>query len=234
MEEFFQNNYSLLTRLVEFIAALTGVLSYNKYKHTPIKYFIYFLVGVLFLELIGSYPRYLKSLEVNWLEGTLFEQNYWIYTIFWKVGSVLFMVFFFRKILRNAKSKMILKYLAILFLLSTIIYYTFNFKKLFLHFSPYFVDLSGALIVLLCASFYFVEVLQTDKILSFYKSIDFYISATIFVWWLIVTPIIFYNIYYSASDWNFIVLKWQLYLSANIFMYLTFSFALLWCKPQKN
>lgn len=234
MEEFFENNYSLLTRLVEFIAALTGVLCYKKYKDTPVKYFIYFLVGVLFLELIGSYPRYVKKLEITWLKETLFEHNYWFYTIFWKIGSVLFMIFFFRKILKNKIVKEVLKYSALLFLLSAVVYYIFNFKKLFLNFSPYFIDVSGAFIVLFCAAFYFVEVLKTDKILSFYKSIDFYISATVFVWWLIVTPITFYNIYYSASDWNFIVLKWQIYLSANIFMYLTFSFALLWCKPQKT
>ena len=92
----------------------------------------------------------------------------------------------------------------------------------------------GALIILLCTIFYFIEILQSEKILIFYKSLNFYISAAIFIWWLIVTPIVFYDIYMSNSDWNFIFLRWQIYLFANIIMYLTFTFALIWYKPEKK
>jgi hypothetical protein len=44
--------------------------------------------------------------------------------------------------------------------------------------------------------------------------------------------LVFYDIYNTNGDWNFIFLKWQIYLSANVFMYLTFTFALIFCKPD--
>lgn len=109
-----------------------------------------------------------------------------------------------------------------------------NFELLFIKSAYWGITIFGALIVLFGAVSYFIEVLKSDKILDFYKSIDFYISATVFIWWLVITPISFYNIYFTTADWNFIILKWQIYLFANIFMYGMFSFALLWCKPQNN
>ena len=93
-------------------------------------------------------------------------------------------------------------------------------------------DILGSLIIFLCTVFYFFEILQSDNILTFYKLLNFYISTAIFIWWLIITPLVFYDIYNSNYDWNFIFLKWQIYLFANIFMYSTFTFALIFCKPE--
>ena len=92
----------------------------------------------------------------------------------------------------------------------------------------------GAFIILLCISFYFIEILNSDKVLNFYKSINFWISITLLIWWLVITPLVFYDIYFSAVDWNFIILKWQIYLMMNIFMYTSFTIALIWCKPENN
>lgn len=54
--------------------------------------------------------------------------------------------------------------------------------------------------------------LQSETILSFYKSINFYISSTILIWWLVITPLVFFQIYFLNVDWSFIILRWQIYL----------------------
>ena len=78
-------------------------------------------------------------------------------------------------------------------------------------------------------------------------STTFYISVVIFIWWLIITPLTFYDLFYGSvdlskpfrhpeffGDINYITLRKRIYLFSNIFMYLTFIFALIWCRPEKD
>ena len=119
------------------------------------------------------------------------------------------------------------------FVLFSIVYISLNIDDFFNSSLP-IIGILGAIIIFLCAVFYFLEILLSDSILLFYKSINFYISAAIFMWWLIVTPLVFFENYNTTSDWDFVFLKWQIKLFANIFMYLTFTFGLIWCRPQKD
>src|SRR5690606_16038709 len=164
---------------------------------------------------------------------TVFIRNFWWTTFYWKIGAILFFSFYYHGILANKRFKMILKYSGYSFLIFSSIYVLCNWDAYFVQFFP-IISILGAVIVFLCTAFYFFEILNSEKILTFYRSIDFYISAAIFIWWLIITPLVFYDIYNSHSDWKFIFLKWQIYLFANIVMYLTFTCALVFCKPDKN
>ena len=64
---------------------------YKKYKNTSVKVFIWFLVWIVIVEIVGSYPRYLKDLELFYIiEGTRLEKNYWWFTINWSSTATLF------------------------------------------------------------------------------------------------------------------------------------------------
>jgi len=216
------------------MAASTGLLLYHKYKATEAKYFIWFLIYVVLMEFIGMYPSYFSKFGITYIiEDSIFEYNYWYYTIFWFMGSTLFYIFYYRKILTDHRFKDILKYIGILFIIGFAVNIFISWKEFFDSFFP-FVNILGAFIILLCLTFYFIEMLQSDQILSFYKSLNFYISATLLVWWLVITPLVFYNIYFSTADWNFVFLRRDIYLFVNIFMYSSFTFALPWCRPQNN
>ncbi|WP_418513728.1 hypothetical protein [Corallibacter sp.] len=234
MEEFIKNNYINLTHLVEAIAAVTAIFCYKKYKNTAAKFFVFFLVYVFIIDFIGSYTSYIHGGVFEFLEGSLIEKNYWWFTICWRILGVLFLAFYYRKLLSNKFQKKVLKLVSIAFLFASVIYYIFNYEALFYEESKLFIVITGTLIILICFVFYFVEILQSERILNFYKSINFYISAVFFIWWLLTTPLIFYDVYYTTADWNFIILKWQIFLTANIFMYLMFTFALLWCNPEND
>jgi len=218
------------------LAAIIGLLCLNKYKHTVVKYFIYFLVYVVFIEILGYYPFFSINYEsFNWIheitKGTLFEENYLWYAIFWKVGATLFISFYYRLILINDLNKTIIKYLTYIFLITSIIYFALNYE-VYYNSELKLIRFFGSFLIILCTVFYFVEILQSDKIITFYKSINFYFSSVFFIWFLIKTPLAFYQIYYSTADWNFVFLKRDIILVSNVFMYLTFIIALLWCKPQ--
>lgn len=240
MSEFIKQNYFFITHTIELLAAVIGLLLYKKYKPTAAKYFIYFLVYLTICDFIGLYTKFVKPDKfLNFLIGTVFEKNYWWTTSYWKVGAILFFAFYYYKILKIKRFRSIIKFNSYIFLVFSIIYIALNWHDFFVRFFP-IISILGAVIILMCAVFYFIEILQSDKILTFYRSINFYISSAIFTWWLIITPIVFYDIYYSYdiknsfNDRNFAILRQGIYLFANIFMYLTYTFALIWCKPEND
>lgn len=240
MIEFLLEYYTSLTFALEFLAALTGVFFYKKYQNTPVKYFIYFLIFVALSDSLGYYTHYVRpDKALSFLIGTKFEKNHWWSTLHWDIGAILFYTFYFYKTLRFLLYKNIIKYIGYFYFLFSIICVALNWEHFFIQFFTIF-DVLGAIIIFLCSVFYFIEILMSDKILEFYKSMNFYISATIFIWWLIITPLSFYSVYYTYEvgknffDLDFVSLRRQIYLFSNIFMYLTFTFAFIWCKPENN
>ena len=234
MNEFLLEYYNNITFTVEFLAAVTGLSLYKKYKFTVAKFFIWFLVYLTICDFIGSYVRYINNNGIlSFLKGTILEKNYWWSTLFWKIGAILFFIFYYRKILKTKVFRDIIKYSGIVFLIISVTHILMNWNLFFSRFFP-IISIMGAVIIFMCTAFYFFEVLQTDKILTFYKSINFYISAAIFIWWLIITPIVFYDVYGENRDIVYIHLRRHIYLFANILMYLTFTFALIWCKPEND
>ncbi len=234
MDEFLKANYTLLTSTFEFIAAISGVIYYKKYKHTPIKYFVFFLCFIAIAELLSLYTYLVKNEGLFWfLNGTLLQRNYWWGTLYWTIGSVMFYSFYFSKVIKTSNYLLILKFSRYLFLAFSLIYIITHLDEYFIRSFPA-INISGAIVIFMCVFLYFIELLQSNKILKFHKSISFYISSVILIWWLIITPLVFYQVYFNNVDWNFIFLKWQIYLFANIFMYLTFTFALIWCKKESD
>ncbi|MFI1773517.1 hypothetical protein [Thalassobellus citreus] len=241
MEEFLKENYSLLTHVFEAIAAITGLLLFKKYKFTVVKYFIYFLVYLTICDLANQYNRYVHpDMFLSFLVGTVFKKNFWWCTLYWDIGAILFFVFYFNRILKKESFKKIISISGLVFFVFSIGCIIINWDDFFIKFFTSIV-VFGALIIILCCMFYFVEILQSDKVLTFYKSMNFYITTGIFIWWLIITPIVFYDVYYVYDslkniyiDWDFTMLRQQIYLFSNILMYSTFTFALIWCRPQND
>ncbi len=240
MQEFLLKNYSLITHTVEAMAALAGVFLYKKYNKTTAKYFIYFLVFLTICDTLSMYTWLVfPNKPLSFLVGTIIEKNYWWSTLYWKLGAIMFFSFYYRYILKTKGFIDTIKYASIIFLTYSIIHILLNWNDFFDSFFP-IISVLGAIIVLLCTVFYFIEILQSENILTFYKSLNFYISAAIFIWWLIITPIVFYDNYTSYEisvyerDWDYIKLRRMIYLFANIFMYSTFTFTLIWCKPDDD
>jgi len=238
VEDFFIQNKSLITRAFEILSALIGIILFNKYRLTSAKYFIYFLVYVFLVDFIGDYPNHFNNYDFlnefqSLVHDTKYEHNIWWFTLFWDIGAVLFFAFYYIKILKNSLYKKIINYCSIIFIIYIIYYFSVYWNDLFVISIP-IICVLGGIIILLCVILYFIEILLSENVVTFYKSLNFYISVAIFIWWLIVTPLTFYDIYNSTSDWNFVFFKWQIYLFANIFMYSTFSVGLIISNPEND
>ena len=234
MDEFLKNNYSLLTYGVELMAAIIGLIVYKKFKNSHAKYFIWFICAIPLIEFIGGYPWHFEDLGLfHLIEGTVFERNYWWFTIFWTMGSALFYSWYLEKVITNKMYSILLRVSRYVFFVISILVIVTNIDEFFIYSSSPIV-LGGTVLIILSCFLYFLEILTSDKILDFYRSINFYISATLFVWFLITSTILFFDKYFNVMDWDFVLLKWRVFLISNILMYSIFTFALLWSKPEKN
>lgn len=232
MNDFILNNYFVLIFSVEVLSAVTGLLLFQKYKDTTAKYFIYFLVYIVFMVIIGRYTSYVKDDGfLSFLDGTLLEKNYWYFTIFWNIVVSSFFGLYYSEILENAVLKKVLKVSVVLYILVSIIVILLNLNLFFTNSIP-LIDVLGALIILQCVFYYFMEILQGDKILTFYKNLTFYISCAILLFWLIKTPLAFFEPYYKKIDVEYVHLRAFINFYVITFMYLTFTIGLIVSKPD--
>lgn len=221
-----------------FLPAVVGVLLYKKYKKTDAKYFIWFCIYVAIVEIIGSYNFLLDKLEPlyfikSFFEGTIFENSKWWYLIFWTLGGALFYAYFFWRLVESKISKKVIKFSAIIYFSFFVLFFIIGFDEITTS-AQIPINVAEAFLIVLSVLVYFLEVLKSDKVLSIFSSIYFYIGAVILLWHLIMTPLTFYELYFNTSDMDYAIMKAVIFLVCNSIMYLTFSFALIWCKPQNN
>ncbi len=236
MEDFIRQNYLYINEGVIILAAIVGLICLKKFRNSHARYFIYFLVYVVFIEILGYYPKFTLEVEsLNWIghltKNTVFEKNFLWYTIFWQMGSTIFLSFYFRKILDNNLFKKVVKNTLSVYILFSIVYSIINFDVFYYDFIIT-IWILGVCQIMVCIILYFFEILGSEKIISFYKSVEFYVAAVFFIWFLIKTPLSFYQIYYNKNDWSFVYFRRNITLCSNLFMYLTFAFAFVYCKPE--
>ncbi|WP_250436925.1 hypothetical protein [Hanstruepera flava] len=186
----------------------------------------------MIIVFLGKYASYVRDDGfLNFLEGTLLEKNYWWFTIFWSIGGTVFFAWYFQKILNSKISKRILKISLVMFLIISVLEIVFTFPKFFNTSLP-FNKIASLMIILKCVFFYFLEVLQSDRILNFYKALGFYISCAILILWLIQTPLVFFEHYFNLEDADYVNLRNRINLIAISFMYITYTVGLIVSHPD--
>ncbi|WP_161804990.1 hypothetical protein [Lacinutrix mariniflava] len=95
-----------------------------------------------------------------------------------------------------------------------------------------FYQLSGAFTLLIACSIYFIELINSEAINNAFKTYSFYALSGVILWWIIITPILFFDAYNTVSDWDFVNLKRRIFVFANIFMYSCFAIGLIVSKPH--
>jgi len=233
MLEFLFKYNNIITHIIEGMAAVVGILCLKKYNKTPAIFFITIVVYLFFIDLIGSFLNLYGPFKLlNTFFDNKTQSNLWWYTLSFDIVLVIFFVIFYLKIIKSSIKKRIIKYGGLLFFIISIILISSDLNKLFNGNFPV-IWIFGGILIIICSAMYFIQILQDDKLLSFSTSLYFYISVAIFLWWLIVTPLVFYDEYAISADLIYIQLKRWLIIFANIFMYLTFAIGLIVSKPEK-
>lgn len=233
MKDFISSYYSVVYRIIIIAAALTGFIVYHKFKKTHSKYLMWFLLWVVVVEITAYYPEFLIDLgRYHLIEGSLFQNNYWVYTFGWTLGSTMFYPWFLRKKYKSESLAKVIRYLQYGFIILFLGELGSDYFGLFTESPPISLIIANMIVVLLSSIFYLFEILNSDRVLTFYKSIYFYVASLCFVWWLVHTPVKFFQVYHTGADWDYIVLRNLIKLTVNIIMYFGFIVALIVSKPE--
>lgn len=226
----------LPVHLAEFLAAISG--SYYLAKHPgakpATKLFVYFLWITFWVEIIGLYTTYAyftnyKNLE--FLENSPFERNYWLYNIY-NIFSYLTYFTFFILNLESKKLKRALIVLAFFFAGTATINLIFS-GIFFMAFSAY-THIIGTIIILLCISAYYYEMLSSERILKFYKDLVFYISVGALVFHLSSTPLFIYSKYFTMQSPDFVDLYGLTLKTVNLLLYGIIILGFIVCAPRRQ
>jgi hypothetical protein len=224
---------NLIHHYVELIAALCGSFYWFKTRDRRTLPFIWYLWLTVTVETLALYPYFydIDNWFFNYLENSVMKRNTWLYNLYSILGLILVGLFFYRHI-HHRLSKNIIALSVAVSTVFTIIYFIVsgNFFKMTL---PYDMAVQTVAIFIIVL-FYYRELLQSDKILDFYKSHIFYIGSAFMLWNICLTPLFIFDGYFNPSNTEFNQFRLNVLLVSNLLLYVCYSFAFLNTLYHKN
>ena len=201
----------------EALAAIAGCLTWNKWKHNYFKWFTIYLVLIFIFELSTHLLVFFK------MTADVSLVNQIVVSI-----EILFINWFFYKTLIGSKKKIIVvgatAYITALVLEKTLMDAA----------GYYFESLSytmGNLFILVYLILFFIEFVNSEKILAFKKQTIFWIALGMLVFYLGTFPFFgLYNELMKNMD-IFMPIAWTA-TGLNYCMYILFTIGLIWGKPD--
>ncbi len=213
------------------IAGLYFLLHNPKDKTT--RFFVAFLALIFFVDIVGYIPRLIKYNEsLYFLKNTFLQNDYWLYNPFIIIGFSMY-AWYFRLDLKSKLRKRIIV-LAII-LLNIVGYAHLFYDRIFFTAHSKLVFLMGLLVIVMSISFYYYELLKSDRILMINKSVKMYISIGYLFYNLICMPVwIYSDKYYNHLNPNFAALYSFTISLAHILIYGIYIFAFIYCAKKYN
>jgi hypothetical protein len=215
----------------ELLAAFAGFYHLSKNNTSRLRPLVYFLVITVFVEAIGSYRNFYGKLDfLDYLIGTRFESNSWLYNAF-LIVSLFFYLLFYHAIVSSDKSKKILIgliFISIIVVGIDLYYSGYQYFERNLEYT--FIWTTFAIFI--CVVSYFYEILMSDKVLKFYHSALFYISIGLIIWWLVLPPMIVYMPLYKRVNPDLVRIRTYIYVISNVILYSSFIIGFLWAKEE--
>lgn len=208
-------------KYAELIAAICGIVLYNKWKNTNMKWLIIYVCTITALEFLGSY---LNKINLPSINGQLYK--FLVLPI-----ELLFWLFFLKKNIETKQHKKYINVFIIVFVTSCISEWLL-FKNLKFTFSSFYYSV-GSVLLLPALFFYFKELISSTKILNFYKYPFFYIFSGVLVFYIGSLP--FYLLFNFIQEKYYETVFLPYYFVAilfNLLMYTLFAIAFIWTKPK--
>ncbi|PVW14761.1 hypothetical protein DDV96_09610 [Marixanthomonas spongiae] len=221
--------------LVEVLAAIAGlVLISNTKTVKATKYFVYFLCFTVLVEITGNYAPvayYSGYTLFSFVENTVYENNYWLFNGYLIISYALY-ISYFKWHLDSVPLRRFLNVILISFTGAAILNLIFS-DVYFVAFSA-FTNVVGTVLVLLSISLYYYELLNSDSILKFDRSLPFYISLGAILMHLVLTPIFLYSRYFDSESPEFVELYKTILLFTILLVYLLYTIGFVICLRKKD
>ena len=208
--------------ILEALAFLTGMLSWQKVKESIFKYFIFYLLYIFIADIIGYLININKPIGYNEL--------YYNYAVIPVEFNFFFWLFY--KTLQPKKKKVLPIVCSGIYLTSIIIDALYFSKHHFLFNSVSYSI--GNLLLLVIILIFFMQLVNSKEILSYKNNMVFWICVGLLIYYLGSLP------YYGLT--NTFVSKYQgIYILYNkiehvldCIMYLMFALSFIWGKPKSQ
>ena len=214
-------------KYAELIAAIFGVVFYYKFKHTPLKYFLYILWYITISEFFAGFIWSHKIDFFLYNDNKGLAYNFWIYNLLYFVFfNVVFYIYY--NYIKTAKYRLLILTFIIGYIIISIINWSFlqNFGSE-TSVLPYIL---GSFFLIICVIFYFIELLKSDKIVQFHKLLLFWISVGLLLYHAGTIPFTIKSNSYIHMP-NIDNLYYINHILA-IVMYLIFIFGFVWSKKE--
>lgn len=219
---------NLTIHYFELAAALAGSIYWLKTKDEKIRPFIWYLWLTVVVETTALYSYLMLNNYDNdffiWVKNSGFCKNTWLYNIYGFIGLILLGLFYLRHI-HELKAKRIIKMIVVLCSVFAVVYFLIS-GRFFDTYLPYD-DAVRTFAIFTFVLLYLRELLNSDRLLDFYKSQVFYISIGLMLWNICITPLFIFDGYHRAINSEFVVFRTSYLLISNILLYSCYIFAFL-------
>lgn len=220
-----------MVHLLEVGAAIAGsyYLSQMTLLAPETRFIVYYLWLVVFVEFLGLYSifeYYSNYSYLPFIKDTPWERNIWLFNCYHVIKFGVFF-FYFAKQLSSRQVQKAAYLVGSIFIICLILYLVFS-GEFFIQFSR-LEAVGGTFLLLFIVLMYYYDLLKSNKILYFYKSLPFYFSVGILLWHLTITPLFIFNQYFNTSSPEFIELHGLILVLANIILYGLFITGFIVC-----
>jgi hypothetical protein len=207
-------------KFFELAAAVIGFLNYSKIKNTHWNYLPVFLLLLFSLECLGQYFASVKNYQAN--------INLYKLIVIPSIFSFYSFMFY-----RTLQKKRILLFIIgmVLFAISLVLENTV-LKSL----HPYYASLSlgvANLFFLIYCLLYYIELINSDQLITFYNSLGFWFCTGLLVFYLGCLPYFsLYNILVTKFFKTIFLPYTWVFIGLNYLMYSLFSIGFIWKKKK--
>ena len=221
------STFRLFVPFSELLAAIIGTIYFYKYKHTHLKYFLYILWHIVLTEFTGWYSSHYDVL--GFFDETGRHYNLWMYNLMYFIYFPVILWMYSKSIKRLVFVKWIKLFILFYVLISII---NWLFIQDFRYEWSELPDVAGTLFLAISIIFYFIELLKSDKIITYHKKLLFWISVGLLIFHTGTLPFTIKITGYALLDGihNLFLIVWIL----AIIMYLLFAFGFIWSDKEED
>lgn len=225
MLEYYIENKIYIGLAAELVAAIAAILilQFGKPNEKVLRIFAYYVIGIFLADLIGGYPIYAYFNNygiLGFVKDTPFERSHWWYNLVQFFSFFLF-TYVLGSGLKNRRYIKLLKIASIGFFIFSLL--RFFWLGDFLLNRDIGMEMAGTGLILLSSGLYFMELLQSDRILRFGYNFRFYVALGASIFYLIFIPIEIFSLFITEQNPDYVKFHAAVLRYIAIFMYGMFS-----------
>jgi hypothetical protein len=203
------------TNIVEFIPVAVGIYNYKKIKDTYWKWFLYYLAFIFCAELFSLFDIFFNISNRKYIYGFV-------------IIPIEFLFFYWLYACKSLKNKKLFWTFAMLYLVSFIPHLYLKSENTMVFSFSYVV---GAFLLGILVFLEYLKQIRSDEILKFKENMMFYVNLGVSLLYVGTLPLFSFHAIINKDKEIFTNYN-ILFLFINQLMYLLFSMAFLWGKPN--